>query len=294
MIYVSKGFATNQLTVIESESNDFQTIVNSKVMKFKDAALLDAIKRSQAYYFIAGELSEPIRKNNNLLSKSIITLDYDDLQLAEEEFKFHLLSKINALKFYAYPSISHGLKGTRFRVIIPTDRPYTQNESSTVIRFITSHIGLPYDESSETWSQLQGLKCSFESEEEFNNKCIYNEGIGLLKVDNALKKMAERKPKEQQKKEISFNTAYKNTKKYTASFMEELIAGVDEGNRDNWITQKFGKMLSLGFDYTSAYEWIELINREFVRPPLPDKDINRIVLSIASKEKRKMEKAREG
>lgn len=294
MIYISKGYATKKLTVIKSKSSDFQTIVNSKVVTFKDISLIDTIKRTQAYYFIAGELSEPTRNNDNVLSKSLITLDYDDLQLTEEEFRSHLLKKINALKFYAYPSISNGLKGTRFRVIIPTDRPYTQNESSAVIRFITSHIDLPYDAASETWSQLMSLKCTFDSEKAFHDKCIYNEGIGLIKVDNSLKKMAERKPKEQQKKAISFNTAYKTTKKYTASFMEELIAGVDEGNRDNWITQKFGKMLSLGFDYTSAYEWIELINREFVRPPLSDKDINRIVLSIASKEKKKMKKTREG
>lgn len=293
MIYLSKGFNTNRLQVIESK-NDFMTIVNSKVTLFNSNDDIEKIKRNQAYFFIAGNLSEPIRNNDTVLSKTLVVLDYDDLDMTEEAFKAHLLNKINALKFYAYPSISNGIKGVRFRVVIDVDRPFTKEESKPLIQFITSHIGLSYDESSETWSQLQGLKCSFESEEEFNNKCIYNEGIGLLKVDNALKRMAERKPKEQQKKAISFNTAYKNTKKYTASFMEELIAGVDEGNRDNWITQKFGKMLSLGFDYTSAYEWIELINREFVRPPLPDKDINRIVLSIASKEKRKMEKAREG
>lgn len=169
-------------------------------MAFKDVSLIDTVKRSQAYYFIAGELSEPIRKNENVLSKSLVTLDYDDLKLTEEEFRSHLLKKINTLKFYAYPSISNGLKGTRFRVIIPTDRPYTQNESSTVIRFITNHIDLPYDAASETWSQLMSLKCTFESEEVFNDKCIYNKGRSVLKIDNALKKMAEKQVK--QSKEV--------------------------------------------------------------------------------------------
>lgn len=292
MIYLSKGFNTNRLKVIESE-NDFMTIVNSKVTLFDSNDDIDKIKRNQAYYFIAGELSEPIRNNNTLLSRSLVTLDYDDLKLTEEEFRSHLLKKINALKFYAYPSISNGLKGTRFRVIISTDRPYTQNESSTVIRFITNHIDLPYDAASETWSQLMSLKCTFESEEAFNDKCIYNEGRSVLKIDNALKKMEEQKGVKE-KNNISLKADYNNLKKYTASFMEELLAGVDEGNRDNWVTKQFGRMLSLGFDYTTAYEWIELVNREFVRPPLSDNNINRIVLSIANKEKRKLEKAREG
>lgn len=289
MIYVSKGFGSNKLTVIKSESSDFQTIINSKVTTFKDAALLDAIKRSQAYYFIAGELSEPIRKNDNVLSKSIITLDYDDLQLTEEEFKFHLLSKINALKFYAYPSISHGLKGTRFRVIIPTDRPYTQNESSTVIRFITSHIGLPYDESSETWSQLQGLKCTFESEEAFNDKCIYNEGIGFLKVDNSLQKMAEKQKK--QTKEVykvnSNNTM--RSKKYTAVLLEEIVQGIQESERNVWLTKITGKLIALGMEPMEAYQFITVINEKFIQPPLPDREVNTIFKSILKRESQKRE-----
>lgn len=291
MIYVSKGFGSNKLTVIKSESSDFQTIINSKVTTFKDAALLDAIKRSQAYYFIAGELSEPIRKNDNVLSKSIITLDYDDLQLTEEEFKFHLLSKINALKFYAYPSISHGLKGTRFRVIIPTDRPYTQNESSTVIRFITSHIGLPYDESSETWSQLQGLKCTFESEEAFNDKCIYNEGIGFLKVDNSLQKMAEKQKK--QTKEVykvnSNNTM--RSKKYTAVLLEEIVQGIQESERNVWLTKITGKLIALGMEPMEAYQFITVINEKFIQPPLPDREVNTIFKSILKRESQKREVA---
>lgn len=289
MIYISKGYATNQLTVIKSKSSDFQTIVNSKVTTFKDAALLDAIKRSQAYYFISGELSELIRKNNNVLSKSLVTLDYDDLKLTEEEFRFHLLKKINALKFYAYPSISNGLKGTRFRVIIPTDRPYTQNESSTVIRFITNHIDLPYDAASETWSQLMSLKCTFESEEAFNDKCIYNEGIGLLKVDNALKKMAEKQAK--QSKEVykvnSSNTM--RSKKYTAILLEEIVQGIQESERNVWLTKITGKLLALGMEPTESYQFITVINENFIHPPLPAKEVNTIFKSILKRESNKRE-----
>lgn len=293
MIYVSKGFETNQLTEIESNENDLQTIIDSKVQVFTNVDELEYIKRHKAYYFLSGELSELIRKNESVMKKSLVVLDYDDVGLSEEEFKAHLLNKINSLKFYAYPSISHGLNGTRFRVIISIDRPYIKEESKELIQFITSQIDLSYDEASETWSQPMGLKVTFDSVEAFNDKCIYNKGIGVLKVDNALAKMAERKPKKK-KTELSFKSKYSNTKKFTASFMEELLAGVDDGNRDNWTTKQFGRMLSLGFDYTTAYIWIELINREFVRPPLEDKEINRIVLSIANKEKTKFEKAREG
>lgn len=286
MIYLSKGFNTNRLKVIESE-NDFMTIVNSKVTLFDSNDDIDKIKRNQAYYFIAGELSEPIRNNNTLLSRSLVTLDYDDLKLTEEEFRSHLLKKINALKFYAYPSISNGLKGTRFRVIIPTDRPYTQNESSTVIRFITNHIDLPYDATSEVWSQLQGLKCTFESEEAFNDKCIYNEGRGLLKVDNALKKMAEQQVK--QSKEVykvnSNNTM--RSKKYTAVLLEEIVQGIQESERNIWLTKITGKLIALGMEPAESYQFITVINENFIQPPLPAKEVNTIFKSILKRESRK-------
>lgn len=289
MIYISKGYATKKLTVIESETSDFQTIVNSKVVTFKDISLIDTMKRTQAYYFIAGELSEPTRNNDNVLSKSLITLDYDDLQLTEEEFRSHLLKKINALKFYAYPSISNGLKGTRFRVIIPTDRPYTQNESSAVIRFITSHIDLPYDAASETWSQLMSLKCTFDSEKAFHDKCIYNEGIGLLKVDNALQKMAE-KQKKQSKEVYNFNSSNTvRTKKYTAILLEEIVQGIQESERNVWLTKIIGKLLALGMEPTESYQFVTVINENFIQPPLPAKEVNTIFKSILKRESNKRE-----
>lgn len=294
-IYLSKGYETNQLKIIESETDDFETILNSKVTAFNDSEALESVKRHYADYFIAGELSKSIRSNDTLISKTLLALDYDDIKITEKEFKNHLQNKIGVLNYYAYPSISNGLKGTRYRLIIKTDRPFNREENKPLIEFITDQIGLPYDKASDTWSQLQGLKTTFESVQSFNDKCISNEGIGVLKVDNALQKMAERKPKKKKNKkaDFSFKTEY-NVKKFTASFMETLLAGVDEGNRDNWVTKQFGRMLSLGFNYTSAYEWIELVNREFVRPPLDDRDVNRIVMSIANKEKEKRNKAREG
>ncbi|WP_161878612.1 primase alpha helix C-terminal domain-containing protein [Alkalibacterium sp. MB6] len=293
MIYISKGYETKKLTPIKSELDDFETIVNSKVTTFEDVSSLDVIKRTQAFYFIAGELSEPIRNNESLLKRTLLVVDYDSLEVTEEEFESQLRNKIGVLTYYAYPSIRHGIAGTRYRLIIKTDRPFDKEENVQMLRFITDEIGLPYDESSETWSQAMGLKVTFESEEAYQGKCIYNEGRGVLKVDTALKRAEERFEKVKTKKPV-FTVEYQRKKKFTASFMEELMDGVDEGNRDNWLTKQFGRMLSLGFNYVAAYEWLELINREFVRPPLADRELNRIVMSISEKDKMKFNKDREG
>lgn len=80
-------------------------------------------------------------------------------------------------------------------------------------------------------------------------------------------------------------------KKYTATFMEELIAGCSKGNRNAWALQQFGRMVALGMDMTVAYEWIRHINKNFIEPPLSAKELNAIVTSVAKREQRKYESA---
>lgn len=96
-----------------------------------------------------------------------------------------------------------------------------------------------------------------------------------------------------QKKETAFRIDYKGVttgKKYTATFMEELIAGCSKGNRNAWALQQFGRMVALGMDMTIAYEWIRHINKNFIEPPLSAKELNSIVASVAKREQRKLGK----
>ena len=286
MIYVSKGFETNQLTEIESDKDDFQTVVDSKVQVFSNIDELESVKRYEAYYFLAGELSKPIRKNEHVMNKSLVTLDYDGLEMTEQEFKKHLLGKVNSLKWLAYPSIRHGLLGTRYRVIIPTDRPYSKEESTRLIQFITSHIDLPYDEASKVWSQPMGLKVTFESIEAFNGKCIYNEGKGVYKVDNALEKMAERKPEKKQKPAFTVN--YTRNRTYTAELLERILEPIEDGERNVKLTSLIGKLFSLGMNAEAVYEWIHIINDNFVTPVLSEDEVNKVFRSILKAEQSKL------
>ena len=79
-------------------------------------------------------------------------------------------------------------------------------------------------------------------------------------------------------------------KKYTATFMEELISGCTKGNRNAWALQQYGRMVALGMDMTVAYEWIRHINKNFIEPPLSAKELNTIVTSVAKREQRKYER----
>lgn len=82
-------------------------------------------------------------------------------------------------------------------------------------------------------------------------------------------------------------------KKFTAVFMEELLSGQAAGNRNAWVTKQYGRMVALGMDFTAAYEWIQIVNQNFVQPPLSAKELNVIVMSIAKREQQKYERLKE-
>lgn len=82
---------------------------------------------------------------------------------------------------------------------------------------------------------------------------------------------------------ISYNTM-PSTKKYTAILLEEIVQGVEESQRNVWLTKITGKLLKLGMNSSEAYEFILVANENFVRPPLPDKEVNTIFKSILKSE----------
>ena len=91
---------------------------------------LKTIKKSRLGGFISGEMSQPTRRNENLLSRDAIIIDLDDVKVTEDE----LLAKFSKLKneFIAYPSISNGIKGVRYRLIMPLDKPVTDAKTYQV------------------------------------------------------------------------------------------------------------------------------------------------------------------
>lgn len=90
---------------------------------------------------------------------------------------------------------------------------------------------------------------------------------------------------------LNFNDTNKPKTFFTAKFMTELMKGTTVGSRNSWITQQFGRMVSLGMSFTVAYEWIRLVNENFIDEPISDDELNKIVLSITKREQQKLARA---
>ena len=74
---------------------------------------------------------------------------------------------------------------------------------------------------------------------------------------------------------------------WTGMRLDEIVAGVDSGGRNMWLTKQIGGRISTGAELTTAYTIAQQINRDYIRPPLEDSEVNTIFRSIVRKETEK-------
>lgn len=78
-------------------------------------------------------------------------------------------------------------------------------------------------------------------------------------------------------------------KKWTGRRLDEIVAGVDSGGRNTWLTRQVGWLISTGAELETVYTITQQINRDYIIPPLPDSEVNTILKSVVRKEATKYE-----
>lgn len=244
---------------------------------------LETIKKSRLGGFISGEMSQPTRRNENLLSRDAIIIDLDDVKVTEDE----LLAKFSKLKneFIAYPSISNGIKGVRYRLIMPLDKPVTDAKTYKVLVNFISRVllkeilGEP-DVSNQTWSQIMLLPCLTE----------YNTADKIIVHDGEkwhLDRLLQQAEKYGYTKQTNFSqwTSKPNTNNTFNKFkycLELLAFGTDTGERNNTITKVVGYLFAWNVDVYAIEKLVHNMNLN-CEEPLPQDEVTSIVESIGKK-----------
>lgn len=244
---------------------------------------LETIKKSQLGGFISGEMSQLTRKNKNLLSRDAIIIDLDDVKVTEDE----LLAKFSKLKneFIAYPSISNGIKGVRYRLIMPLDKPVTDAKTYKVLVNFISRVllkeilGEP-DVSNQTWSQIMLLPCLTE----------YNTADKIIVHDGEkwhLDRLLQQAEKYGYTKQTNFTqwTSKPNANNTFNKFkycLELLAFGTDTGERNNTITKVVGYLFAWNVNVYAIEKLAQFMNLN-CEEPLPQDEVTSIVESIGKK-----------
>jgi hypothetical protein len=278
-IYESKGFG-NDLNLSDKKT-PFDYIAEFRPRTVPKGVKIDDFKRNSAPYCIAGMVKQDEngnykRNNASLIYRDLIFLDYDELE-DSTDFPSVVNNALHGYSYIIYPTIKHTKEKPRYRLVVkPSDKMDEQTYKQTV-QEIANKIGLPFDNTSLTWSQLQGLPVT--TGDPNNYERIVNRGRSYPVANTVT---ASQKP--------HYRTPRKSSNKtITMRVLDTLLHGFgDEGGRNVAVTKFVGLLLSkyVKADIPTAYELTMIANR-VTDKPLSSNEIDRTFRSILTLEMRK-------
>ena len=278
-IYESKGFG-NDLNLFDKKA-PFDYIAEFRPITVPKGVKIDDFKRNSAPYCIAGMVKQDEngnykRNNASLIYRDLIFLDYDELE-DSTDFPSVVNNALHGYSYIIYPTIKHTKEKPRYRLVVkPSDKMDEQTYKQTV-QEIANKIGLPFDNTSLTWSQLQGLPVT--TGDPNNYERIVNRGRSYPVANTVT---ASQEP--------HYRTPRKSSNKtITMRVLDTLLHGFgDEGGRNVAVTKFVGLLLSkyVKADIPTAYELTMIANR-VTDKPLSSNEIDRTFRSILTLEMRK-------
>lgn len=70
-------------------------------------------------------------------------------------------------------------------------------------------------------------------------------------------------------------------KRWTGQLFDRIANGATTGHRNAWLASVTGQILRVGTDPANTYELAHAINQYFIRPPLPESEVNAVFNSVA-------------
>ncbi|MCV6816801.1 primase alpha helix C-terminal domain-containing protein [Streptococcus uberis] len=283
-IYESIGFGS-LLHPYTGKLDPFDYIANFKPLKPPEGMTIDEFKRTKAPYCISGKVKPENngsykRNNSSLVYRDLIFIDYDDINSTAEEFKETVSKALFGYSYILYPTIKHTPEKPRYRLVVKPSTGMKEDTYKKTVREITDLIGLPYDHSSETWSQLQGLPVTqfdIESYDRVVNRALdYQVTAPTSETVTRQTTRDEIKPRSGQ---LSITMRVINT----------LLNGLgDEGGRNVALARFVGLLLSkyVNCDVPTAFELAKLAN-DVTGDPLPQGELETTFESIVKAEIRK-------
>lgn len=278
-IYESKGFG-NDLNLFDKKA-PFDYIADFRPFGVPKGVDLEEYKRTQAPYCLSGKVTPDKngsykRNNSSLVYRDLIFLDYDEIETGVNLPKI-VSEKLWEYSYIIYPTIKHTANKPRYRLVVKPSYAMNDQTYRQTVQEIADKIGLPFDSTSLTWSQLQGLPVTTGDPADY--KKIVNRGRDYPVANTVT---ASQKP--------HYHTPCQSgNKTITMRVLDTLLHGFgDEGGRNVAVTRFVGLLLSkwVDADVATAYELTTIAN-SVTNNPLPVEELARTFESIVRAEIRK-------
>ena len=281
-IYEARGFGS-LLYPYRGNLTPFEYIAQFKPMKPPENMSIEDFKKSHAPYCISGkvkaEKNGTIKRNNeNLLYRDLVFIDYDDITISAETFKDTVHSVLSDYSYILYPTIKHTPEKPRYRLVVKPDKVMNETDYKETVNHIADLIGLPYDKTSETWAQLQGLPSTQSSIEDYDRVVNLGTDFPTIRGQTVTTQATS-----------SNFTLPSGQLSITMKVINTLFHGYGtEGGRNVAMTKFIGLLLNkyVNCDIEMAYD-LALIANENTEPPLTIDELDTTFKSILQAEMRK-------
>ncbi|MDT2705564.1 hypothetical protein [Enterococcus dispar] len=291
MIYTNIVKTLEPMHEVKNIDRDFDFFKTCKVQRLpypkdKDEEL--KIKTQQMLIVIAGTILGDLKRNNtNLVSRSLLFIDFDDVQETESEFLGKITDKLKEVNYCLYPTLKYKPDNIRYRLVLELDRAVSCEEYEKLLFGICTDLGIKFefDETNKTWSQGQGLPVV--TEHSSNDLRVFHDGFEPIPVDKFLHRIttsqqwADAQKKKQRPNTGVYQVNGSGKRKYTGVFLEQLFEGASVGNRNVWWRQMVDKMLSVDTPIETIAKVMGVINfnTEIFPEPLDQKELDTIFRS---------------
>ena len=127
-------------------------------------------------YFVGGSYSSKVRRDENMVDRSLLTLDIDDCGLTLSDLEYELLMGIDSA-WLGYSTYSHGADAPKVRVIIPLSRPVSPAQYRVLSTAFVTELGIKCDPCSFKPNQVMYTpRCSAEADAQGNTWVGRGEG----------------------------------------------------------------------------------------------------------------------
>lgn len=281
-IYEARGFG-NTLHLFD-KIEPFEYISKFKPMVVPQGVDLEEFKRTQAPYCLSGKVkpdTNGIYKRNNasLIYRDLIFLDYDDLETGID-FPKIVSEALSAFSYIIYPTIKHTAEKQRFRLVVKPSNVMNEAVYKKTVTEVAEKIALPYDTTSLTWSQLQGLPVTTGNPADY--QIIVNRGYDYIVPSQPLSDYPATAP-------LYTDNRQPKRKSMTMRVIDTLLHGFgNEGGRNVALTRFVGLLLNkwVDCDVETAYELAQIAN-SVTNKPIPQRELDRTFESIVKSEIRK-------
>lgn len=282
-IYESRGFGS-LVRPYKGTLEPFEYIAQFKPMSVPEGADIEEYKRTAAPYCLSGKVTPEKngsyrRSNQSLVYRDLIFLDYDEILSTSEDFIKAVSSALFGYSYILYPTIKHCLEKPRFRLVVKPDNVMNESTYKQVVKEIADKIGLPFDMTSLTWSQLQGLPVTTGDPADYQKIVEHGLDYPVPKVE----------PRAKQETTERYKPRASGQRSMTMRIIDTLFNGFgDEGGRNVAVTRFVGLLFNkwVDCDLETAYELTKIAN-SVTAEPLPIEELDRTFSSIARAEYRK-------